>query len=186
MTAFTSVQTRPIDYNFLHYTKPKRQPNVIETSLGKESPFVLNVTTETYPTIFRCYLFQMSSIFNHTIVHTQANKIPVKSVQKADILDCCESNELWVVNFAARELRTIFFRRKIFWDQFWDHFSKSLVTIQVFTSETWAPTRAQKWRKIKLSRIYAIAIYEHLSLIRNSHCFWIKSVQMSFTTIQKR
>ena len=23
-----------------------------------------------------------------------------------------------------------------------------------------------------------IAIYEHLSLIRNSHCFWIKSVQM--------
>ena len=70
---------------------------------------------------------------------------------------------------------------------FWDHFSKSLVTIQVFTSETWAPTRLKNGGKFKkLSRIYVIAIYEHLSLIRNSHCFWIKSVQMSFTTIQKR
>ena len=30
---------------------------------------------------------------------------------------------------------------------FWDHFSKSLVTIQVFTSETWAPTRLKNGGK---------------------------------------
>ena len=33
---------------------------------------------------------------------------------------------------------------------FWDHFSKSLVTIQVFTSETWAPTRLKNGGKLKL------------------------------------
>ena len=34
---------------------------------------------------------------------------------------------------------------------FWDHFSKSLVTIQVFTSETLASNQAQKWRKLVLT-----------------------------------
>ena len=29
-----------------------------------------------------------------------------------------------------------------------DHFSKSLVTIQVFTSETWAPTRLKNGGKL--------------------------------------
>ena len=42
---------------------------------------------------------------------------------------------------------------------FWDHCSKSLVTIQVFTSETWAPTRLKNGGKF-----YVTAIYEHLSL----------------------
>ena len=31
---------------------------------------------------------------------------------------------------------------------FWDHFSKSLVTIQVFKSETWAPTRLKNGGKL--------------------------------------
>ena len=31
---------------------------------------------------------------------------------------------------------------------FWDHFSKSLVTIQVFTNETWAPTRLKNGGKL--------------------------------------
>ena len=42
--------------------------------------------------------------------------------------------------------RTTARSRKIFWD----HFSKSLVTIQVFTSETWAPTRLKNGGKLSL------------------------------------